>query len=74
MKFKFELEKFLEFIPDEPKMPNYVTTSQSNSILDQLTHLRAQGIYQSGMESSTQPWRSLTSFETTPSIQVLKLE
>ena len=47
-KFKFELDKFLEFIPVEPKMPNYVTASGSNSILDQLTHLRAQGIYQSG--------------------------
>ena len=47
-KFKFELDKFLELIPDEPKIPNYVTASGSNSILDQLTHLRAQGIYQSG--------------------------
>ena len=47
-KFKFELDKFLELIPDEPKMSNYVTASGSNSILDQLTHLRAQGIYQSG--------------------------
>ena len=46
-KFKFELDKFLELISDEPKMPNYVTASGSNSILDQLTHLRAQGIYQS---------------------------
>ena len=43
-KFKFELEKFLELIPDQPKMPNYVTASGSNSILDQLTYLRAQGI------------------------------
>ena len=47
-KFNFELDKFLELIPDEPKMSNYVTASGSNSILDQLTHLRAQGIYQSG--------------------------
>ena len=47
-KFKFELDKFLELIPDEPKMPNYVTASGSNSILDQLTHLRAQGIYRNG--------------------------
>ena len=46
-KFKFELDEFLALIPDEPKMPNYVTASGSNSILDQLTHLRAQGIYQS---------------------------
>ena len=30
------------------KCPNYVTASGSNSILDQLTHLRAQGIYHSG--------------------------
>ena len=47
-KFKFELDKFLELIPDEPKIPNYVKASGSNSILDELTHLRAQGIYQSG--------------------------
>ena len=47
-KFKFKLDKFLELIPDEPKMTNYVTASGSNSILDQLTHLRAQLIYQSG--------------------------
>ena len=44
-KFKLEHDKFLELIPDEPKMPNYVTAAGSNSILDQLTHLRAQGIY-----------------------------
>ena len=47
-KFKFELDKFLELIPDEPKMPNYVTASGSNSILNQLTHLRAQGIHHNG--------------------------
>ena len=47
-KFKFELDKFLDTIPDQPKMPNYVTASGSNSILDQLTHLRAQGIYHNG--------------------------
>ena len=47
-KFKFKPDKLLELIPDEPNMPNYVTSSGSNSILDQLTHLRAQGIYQSG--------------------------
>ena len=47
-KFKFELDKFLELIPDEPKMPNNVTAAGSNSILDQLTHQRAQGIYQGG--------------------------
>ena len=47
-KFKLELDKFLELIPDEPKMPNYVIAAGSNSILDQLTHLRNQGIYQGG--------------------------
>ena len=47
-KFKFELDKLLELIPDQPKIPNSVTATGSNSILDQLTHLRAQGIYQSG--------------------------
>ena len=46
-KFKFELDKFLELIPDEPKIPNYVTAYGINSILEQLIHLKAQGIYQS---------------------------
>ena len=52
-KFKFELNKFLELIPDYPKMPSYVTASGSNSILDQLTHLKAQGIYQIGRVPDT---------------------
>ena len=43
-KFKFELDKFLELTPDEPKIPNCVTASGINSILHQITHLRAQGI------------------------------
>ena len=47
-KFKLEFDKFLELIPDEPKMRNYVTAAGSNIILDQRTHLRAQGIYQGG--------------------------
>ena len=41
-RFKFELNKFLEIIPNEPKMANYVTAARSNSILDQLSHRRAQ--------------------------------
>ena len=45
-KFKFELDKFLNLIPDGPKMPNYVTALRSNSILYHPTHLRAQGICQ----------------------------
>ena len=30
-KFKFKLDTFLEVIPDEPKMPNYVTASGSTA-------------------------------------------
>ena len=39
LKKKIELDEFLKFIPDEPKMPNYVTAARINSILDQLSHL-----------------------------------
>ena len=46
-KFKFELEKFLELIPNEPKMPNNVTAARNN-ILGQLSHRRAQGNYNNG--------------------------
>ena len=51
-KFKFELDRFLELIPDQPKMPNYVTASGRNSILDQLTHL---GLKESPVESWWSP-------------------
>ena len=47
-KFKLVLDKFLELIPDEPKMPNYVTAAGSNSILHQLPHLWAQRICRGG--------------------------
>ena len=71
-KFKFELDKFLELIPDEPKIPNYVTASGDNSIRDQLTHQRAQWIYQScGVPDSAM--ESLSCFETTPSIMLIYL-
>ena len=68
-KFKFKLDKFLALIPDEPKLPDYVTAPGSNSILDQLTHLRAQGIYRSGGVPDSAMER-LSCFETIPSIQV----
>ena len=68
-KFKFELDKFLDTIPDQPKMHNYVTTSGSNSILNQHTHRRAQGIYHNGGVPDL-PWSSLSCFEATPRIQV----
>ena len=42
---KFEPSKFIEFIPDEIKIPNYVSVVRSNSILDQLSHRLDQGIY-----------------------------
>ena len=67
-KFIFELDKFLEFIPDQAKIPNSVTAAGSNSILDKLTHLRAQGIYKV-VESPTRAWSSLSCFEAIPSIQ-----
>ena len=31
-KFKFEVDKFLELIPDEPKMPNYVVDQHQRSV------------------------------------------
>ena len=69
-KFKLELDKFLELIVDEPKMPNYVTAAGSNCILYQLTYPRAQEIYQGGGVPDS-PRSSLSCFETSPySIQV----
>ena len=52
-KFKFELDKFLELIPDYPRMPNYATAVRTNSILDQISHRRAQGIYNSSEVSDS---------------------
>ena len=46
-KFKFDLDKFLELIADKKKYPT-LSLHHSNSILDKLPHLRAQGIYQIG--------------------------
>ena len=58
---------FLELIPDESKMQNYVTASRSNSILDHLSHSKGQGIYQGGgvPDSSKEQAKC---FKTTPSI------
>lgn len=41
--FKRVLDGFLRKVPDQPKMPHYSTRALSNSILDQLTLLRADG-------------------------------
>ena len=47
-KLKFELDKFLDLIPDEPEMLNCVTAARSNSILEQLSHRRAEVLYYAG--------------------------
>ena len=44
-KFKTELGRFLQTIPDQPKLPHYNLSATSNSIIDQLAQRRAQGIY-----------------------------
>ena len=53
------------------KCPTMFTASGSNSILDQLTHLRLKE-FTKVVESPTRPWSSLSCFEATPSIQVSK--
>ena len=47
-KFKFQLDKIFELIPDKPKMPNYVTGARSNDIHGQLSQCSSWGIYQGG--------------------------
>ena len=72
-KVKYELDKFLELSPDEPKMPIYVPASGSSSILDQLTHLRAQGIYRSGVpDSATEQSSLLRNHSKYPSSKVFR--
>ena len=58
-KLKFELNKFLELIPDDPKMASYVTAVRSNSIIDQLYHLWDHGICQGSevaVSATEQAW------------------
>ena len=43
--FKRGLDEFLAQVPDEPCLPGYVSRADSNSILDQLRVMRADGIY-----------------------------
>ena len=62
----------IESVPDQPKIPNYVTASGSNSILDQLTHLKKQ--FTTVVESPTRPWSCLRCFEATPRIQESKYQ
>ena len=57
--FKFELDKFLELIPNEPKMPNYVTASgkatasSTSSLIWWVKEFTKVG------ESPTRPWRAV---------------
>ena len=54
-KLKFQLDKFLELISDQPKLPNYVTTARINIIIiDRLSHRRAPGIYDGDEVSDSQ--------------------
>ena len=55
-KIKFELDKFLLLVPDEPKMPNYVTASASS------TSSLIWGLkeFAKVVESPRRPWSSLT--------------
>ena len=43
--FKNQLDKFLQTIPDQPKMPHYHLSAASNSIVDQLAQRRADGLF-----------------------------
>ena len=53
-KVKFEFIKFLELVPVEAKMPNYVTAARIKNILEQLSRRRVLGNYQcdSAMEQT----------------------
>ena len=42
--FKRRLDKFLQTIPDQPCIPAYQQPALSNSIVDQLSALRAAGV------------------------------
>ena len=72
-KFKFERDKFLEHIPDDPNDQHMSPHTEATcSILDQMTHLRAQGIYQSGgvLDSATKQSGRLRNLSKYPSIHV----
>ena len=43
--FKNRLDVFLKTVPDLPMTPNYRQPAASNSIVDQLAHLRAVGVF-----------------------------
>jgi len=43
--FKGRMDKFYAEIPDKPATPGYHQTAASNSIIDQLDALRAEGVF-----------------------------
>ena len=43
--FKTHLDKFLQTVPDQPKLPHYHLRAAGNSIIDQLAQLRAEGLF-----------------------------
>ena len=59
------------FLISQKFLTSYVTTSGSNSILDQLTHMGAQGIYQCWSLRLGHGAVFFSCFEITPSIQQL---
>ena len=71
-KFKFELDKFLDTIPDQPKMPNYMSTHQETIASSTSSLIRGLKEFTTKVVSPTRPWSSLSCFEATPSIQVSK--
>ena len=68
-KFIIKLDKFLDLIPDEPKMPNSVSAPRSYSIQD-LLGLKE---FITACEFQIRPRSSLSCFETTPSIPSMQV-
>ena len=65
-KFKLELDKFFDTIPDQSKMPNYVTHQEAiaSSTSSPIWGLKE---FTTMVESPTRPWCSLSCFEATRS-------
>ena len=57
---KFELHKFLELIPDDPKTNKSDTAARITSILDQPSLHRAQAIYNISVILWLVRWKGLT--------------
>lgn len=53
--FKRVLDRFLKDVPDQPKMPHYSLRALSNSIIDQLALMRADGKFPSRPHQTWHP-------------------